>query len=221
MPRDQTLHHLQHRRDQLGLRGQQQPQRDRQRQYPLAHRHVRDDAVDQMRCRLRQAVTHEEREPAQGQRVAQRLEARQREGQVLRIEFGARQPLGLDDVERQRLVVGRGGGERGVVGQAQIALEPDEGAGRHGRDARASPAIAPLPGNAGLCYSGAERGRPRAGRLGRCSGRRLGRWLSRPTAAAWHARAGARPSRARRGGLPCSPATTRASPESRPRSARS
>ena len=55
VPRDHTMHHLQHRRDPFGLHGQQQPQRDRQRQYPLAHRHVRDDAVDQVRCRLRHA----------------------------------------------------------------------------------------------------------------------------------------------------------------------
>jgi hypothetical protein len=33
--RNHTLHHLQHRRDQLGLRGQQHAQRDRQRQHPL------------------------------------------------------------------------------------------------------------------------------------------------------------------------------------------
>jgi hypothetical protein len=51
-PLDHALHHLQHRRDQLGLRGQQHAQRDRQRQDPLAHRHVRDDVVHQVRCRL-------------------------------------------------------------------------------------------------------------------------------------------------------------------------
>ena len=38
--RDHTLRHLQHRRDQLGLRGQRHAQRDRQRQHPLAHRHT-------------------------------------------------------------------------------------------------------------------------------------------------------------------------------------
>jgi hypothetical protein len=45
--------HLQHQRDQLGLRGQQEVQRDRQRQDPLSHRHVRDDMVDQVRRDLR------------------------------------------------------------------------------------------------------------------------------------------------------------------------
>ena len=35
MARDYALHHLQHRCDQLGLRGQQHAQRDRQRQHPL------------------------------------------------------------------------------------------------------------------------------------------------------------------------------------------
>ena len=46
--RDHALHHLQHRRDQLGLRGQQLAQRDRQRQHPLAHRHLRDDVIHQV-----------------------------------------------------------------------------------------------------------------------------------------------------------------------------
>jgi hypothetical protein len=53
MTRNHALHHLQHRRDQLGLRGQQHAQRDRQRQHPLPHRHMRDDVVYKMRCRLR------------------------------------------------------------------------------------------------------------------------------------------------------------------------
>ena len=52
MPLDHPLHHLQHRRDQLGLRGQQHAQRNRQRQDPLAHRHVRVDMAHQVRCRL-------------------------------------------------------------------------------------------------------------------------------------------------------------------------
>ena len=43
------MHHLQHRRHQLGLCGQQQAQRDRQRQHPLAQRHMGDDVVHQMR----------------------------------------------------------------------------------------------------------------------------------------------------------------------------
>jgi hypothetical protein len=50
---DHALHHLQHRRNEVGLRGQQHAQRDRQRQHPLPHRHVRDDAVDQVRRGLR------------------------------------------------------------------------------------------------------------------------------------------------------------------------
>jgi hypothetical protein len=50
--RDHALHHPQHRYDQLGQRGQQHAQRDRQRQHPLAHRHVGDDVIDQVRCRL-------------------------------------------------------------------------------------------------------------------------------------------------------------------------
>ena len=48
--RSHALHHLQHRRDQLGLRGQQHAQRDRQRQHPLAHRLLGKDLVDQQ-CR--------------------------------------------------------------------------------------------------------------------------------------------------------------------------
>ena len=40
---------------QLGLRGQQQAQRNRQRQFPLAHRNMRDDVVDQVGSRLRHA----------------------------------------------------------------------------------------------------------------------------------------------------------------------
>ena len=55
MSRDHALHHLQHRRDQFRLRGQQHAQRDRQRQHPLPHRHVRDDVVDQVRSGLRHA----------------------------------------------------------------------------------------------------------------------------------------------------------------------
>ena len=47
--RDGAVYDLQHRRHQLGLRGQQQAQRDGQREHPLAHRHVRDDAVHQVR----------------------------------------------------------------------------------------------------------------------------------------------------------------------------
>ena len=49
----EALHHLQHRRHQLGLCGQQQSQRDRQREHPLAHRHVRDDVIHQVGGGLR------------------------------------------------------------------------------------------------------------------------------------------------------------------------
>jgi hypothetical protein len=53
--RDHALLHLQHRRDQLGLPGQQHAQRDRQRQHPLPYRHVGDDVIDQVRRGLRHA----------------------------------------------------------------------------------------------------------------------------------------------------------------------
>jgi hypothetical protein len=46
------LHHLQHRRDQFGLRGQQHAQRDRQGQHPLPHRNLRDDLIHPVRLRL-------------------------------------------------------------------------------------------------------------------------------------------------------------------------
>lgn len=52
---DNALYHLQHRRDELGLRGQQQTQRDRQRQHPLPHRDMWDDVVHQVRRGLRHA----------------------------------------------------------------------------------------------------------------------------------------------------------------------
>jgi hypothetical protein len=53
MPLDHALHHLQHRRDQLGLCGQQHAQLNGQRQHPLPHRRVRDDGGHQVRRRLR------------------------------------------------------------------------------------------------------------------------------------------------------------------------
>jgi hypothetical protein len=40
MTGDGALHNLQHRREQLGLRGEQHAQRNRQRQHPLADRHI-------------------------------------------------------------------------------------------------------------------------------------------------------------------------------------
>ena len=48
LARDHAVHDLQHRRHQLGLCGQQQAPRDRQRQHPLAHRHMGDDVVHQV-----------------------------------------------------------------------------------------------------------------------------------------------------------------------------
>jgi hypothetical protein len=53
MARDHALHHMQHRRDQLGLCNQKQAQGYGQRQHPLPHRHVRNDVVDQVRRGLR------------------------------------------------------------------------------------------------------------------------------------------------------------------------
>ena len=54
--RDDAVHHLQHRRHQLGLCGQQQVQQDGQPNLanpnPLAHRHVRSDVIEQVRRRL-------------------------------------------------------------------------------------------------------------------------------------------------------------------------
>ena len=49
VPRDHAVHHLQHRRHQLGLCGQQQPWQDGQphdpNEYPLAHRQGADRAL--------------------------------------------------------------------------------------------------------------------------------------------------------------------------------
>lgn len=53
IPREHALHHLQHRRDPLGLRGEQHAQRNRQRQHPRPHRHLGDDMVHQARRGLR------------------------------------------------------------------------------------------------------------------------------------------------------------------------
>jgi hypothetical protein len=52
---ESALHRAQHRRDQFGMRGQQQPQRDWQRQHPLPHWHLQDDVIHQVRRRLRHA----------------------------------------------------------------------------------------------------------------------------------------------------------------------
>ena len=47
--------HLQQRREQLRLGGEQNAQRDRKRQHPLAHRHRRDDVIDQVGGAFRHA----------------------------------------------------------------------------------------------------------------------------------------------------------------------
>ncbi|MEO6410934.1 MAG: hypothetical protein ABIO45_19575, partial [Burkholderiaceae bacterium] len=52
-PSYHAVHDMQHGRHQLGLCGQQQAQRDGQRQNPLARQHMGDDVVDQVRRRLR------------------------------------------------------------------------------------------------------------------------------------------------------------------------
>jgi hypothetical protein len=49
---DHAVHDLQHGCNQLGLCCQQQAQRDGQTEDPLAHRHMRDDVVHQVRRRL-------------------------------------------------------------------------------------------------------------------------------------------------------------------------
>jgi len=45
----------QHGREQIGMGGQQDAQRDRKREHPLAHRHARDHTVDQVGSALRHA----------------------------------------------------------------------------------------------------------------------------------------------------------------------
>lgn len=55
--RDDAVHHLQHRRHPIGLCDQQPSQRDGPRRHPWAHRHLRDDAVHQVRCHLRHAAS--------------------------------------------------------------------------------------------------------------------------------------------------------------------
>jgi len=58
--RDGSVHHLQDRRRQLGLCGQRQAQENGQPRlanlHPLAHRHARNDIVDQVRCGLGHAL---------------------------------------------------------------------------------------------------------------------------------------------------------------------
>jgi hypothetical protein len=65
MSSDHALHHMQHPRARLGMRGQQQAQRDPQRQHPLPHRHVRNDVVGPLHGSLRHpAVAARRAEPA-------------------------------------------------------------------------------------------------------------------------------------------------------------
>ena len=54
-PGQHPVRDLQNRREQRGLRRQRQPNPDRQRQHPLACRHMRSDVVDQVGCGLRHA----------------------------------------------------------------------------------------------------------------------------------------------------------------------
>ena len=46
--RQGAVNDLQHRREQVRLGGKQMPQRDRKRDHPLAHRHVRNDLLNQV-----------------------------------------------------------------------------------------------------------------------------------------------------------------------------
>ena len=50
-----AVDHLQHRGEQLRVSSEQDAQRDRKRQHPLAHRHLRDHVIDQVRGALRHA----------------------------------------------------------------------------------------------------------------------------------------------------------------------
>ena len=57
-----AVDHLQHRGEQLRVSGEQDAQWDRKRQHPLAHRHLRDHVIDQVRGALRRAP-HEGQNP--------------------------------------------------------------------------------------------------------------------------------------------------------------
>ncbi len=145
VPRHHALHHLQHRGDEFGLRGQQQAQRDRQRQDPLAHRHVRDDVIDQVRRGLRHPARATRRaEPAalaaEGQQfVVTALAASQPQEAVRQdaaLEEGVE--LVLDESGQRRSCAGLGVGDeagrvllhqavqRGLLGA--VALVVDRGA---------------------------------------------------------------------------------------------
>jgi hypothetical protein len=85
------------------------------------------------------ALQQAELQAARRQPVAQRRQRGQQVGQVLGVELGAVGPGRLDDEDRQRLLGLRGGGQRHVVVDAQVALEPHQRA-PHGRRHSAVPA---------------------------------------------------------------------------------
>ena len=60
-----AVNDLQYRREQLRMGGEQDAQRNRKRQHPLAHRHPRDHVIDQVRGALRHAPR-----PARGAKPA-------------------------------------------------------------------------------------------------------------------------------------------------------
>lgn len=72
---------------------------------------------------------HQQRQAACGQLRPQRRQGRPHKAPVLWMEFGRGQPLGLDQVDREGALEARRLGQRRVVAQAQIALEPDQGRG--------------------------------------------------------------------------------------------
>ena len=53
--RDDPVDDAQHRREQLGVHGEEDAKPDRKRQHPLPDRHVRDDLIDQVRGALNHA----------------------------------------------------------------------------------------------------------------------------------------------------------------------
>jgi len=53
--RNNAVYDLQDRREELGMSGEQQAQRDRKRDHSLAHRHPGDDVIDQVRSRFHHA----------------------------------------------------------------------------------------------------------------------------------------------------------------------
>ena len=142
-------HHLQHRRDEFGLRGQKHAQRNRQRQHRLPHRHMRDDVVHQVRCGARHRTC-----PASGAK-ARALAA---EGQQLVVAaFAAVQPqetvgqdaafekgveLVFDEARQLRSGTGLGVGDeagRMLLHQAVQGRSARGGAARSGAGRRPAP----------------------------------------------------------------------------------